>query len=133
MKTLMHVSVYAYASCKERMMTTCFAWPFTGEVTITILYQLADQKHFRCIVSFLQDDEAGRRVVNERTSRGYGFTTIHSFSTINLIHIWDCQYLKDDCLYFQIEVTPPKPVKPWLACTTAWNHHRLNKSTIGPM
>ena len=105
-----HVSVYAYLM-KGRNDDN-LPWPFTGEVTITLLNQLADKNHHTYTVSFPQDDEASRRVVDdERARAGYGFSTFISHSRL------DAQYLKDDCLYFRIEVTPPKPPKPWLTCT----------------
>ena len=91
-------------------------WPFTGEVTITLLNQLADERHHRRTISFPQDKESSRRVVGgERASTGYGQPKFIPHPQLDA-H-WNCQYLKDDCLYFRIEVTPPKPVKPWLACT----------------
>ena len=31
--------------------------------------------------------------------------------------ILSVRYLKDDCLYFQIEVEADEPEKPWLTCT----------------
>ena len=64
-------------------------------------------------ISFPWDNEATRRVVGgERDCTGSSYTQLDAQ--------WNCQHLKDDCLYFS------NPVKPWLACT-AWNHHAQTK------
>ena len=109
-----HVSVGAYLM-KGRNDDN-LSWPFTGEVTITLLNQLEDENHYTDTISFPQNNESSRRVVSgERASRGYGRTKFIPHTQLDA-H-WNCQYLKDDCLFFRIEVTPPKPEKPWLACT----------------
>ena len=105
-----HVSVFAYLM-KGRNDDN-LPWPFTEEIIITLLNQLADKNHHTRTISFRQDDEESRRVVDgERSSTGYGFPEFITHSRL------DAQCLKDDCLYFRIEVTPPKPPKPWLTCT----------------
>ena len=105
-----HVSVFAYLM-KGRNDDT-LPWPFPEKVTFTLLNQLGDNNHHTRTVSFPPDDETSRRVVyGERACAGYGFSTFITHSRL------DAQYLKDDCLYFRIEVTPPKPPKPWLTCT----------------
>ena len=88
-------------------------WPFTGKVTITLLNQEEDENHHTRTMSFPpdSDDISGRVVDGERACSGYGFSTFISHSQL------DAQYLKNDSLYFRIEVTPPKPPKPWLTCT----------------
>ena len=88
-------------------------WPFTGEVTITLLNQLADKNHYTATIIFPQDSESSRRVVyGELALRGYGRPKFIPHTQLDAQ--WNCQYLKDDCLYFRIEVTPLKPLKPWL-------------------
>ena len=104
------VSVFAYLM--QGRNDDNLLWPFTGKVTITLLNQLADMNHYTRTVSFPQDDEATMRVVRgERSYTAYGFPKFIAHSRL------DAHYLKDDCLYFRIEVTPPKPLKPWLTCT----------------
>ena len=90
-------------------------WPFTGEVTITLHNQLGDKNHYMGTISFPQNNESSRRVVEgELASNGYGRPKFIPHTQLDAQRK-NCQYLKDDCLYFRIEVTPPKPVKPWLA------------------
>ena len=108
-----HVSVYEYMKGRN---DDNLPWPFTGEVTITLLNQLADKNHYKATIIFPQDSESSRRVVyGELALRGYGQPKFIPHTQLD--GQWNCQYLKDDCLYFRIEVTPLKPVKPWLACT----------------
>ena len=91
-------------------------WPFTGMITLTLLNQLGDENHYALAFLFPQDDEAGRRVVGGETAlRGYGYPKFIS-------HDWleeepTCKYLKNDCLYFSIEVQAAKTLKPWLTGT----------------
>ena len=109
-----HVSVFA--SLMKGRNDDNLPWPFREEVTITLLNQLADINHHTLTVSFPQDNEASRRVVRGgRTPKGYGFPQFIPHPQLDAQ--WNHQYLKDDSLYFRIEVTPPKPEKPWLTCT----------------
>ena len=111
-----HVSVYIYLM-KGRNDDN-LPWPFTGEVTITLLNQLEDKNHYRRSVSFPPDYEASRRVVrSERAPTGYRLAKFISHNRLNFDAALNRQYLKDDCLYFRIEVQTAKPTKPWLTCT----------------
>ena len=111
-----HVSVYVYLT--KGMNDDNLSWPFTGEVTITLLNQLADENHHTRSVSFPQDHQASRRVVrSERSSKGYGWSKFISHDKLDFDATLNCQYLKDDCLYFRIEVQAAKTTKPWLTCT----------------
>ena len=110
-----HVSVFAYLMKGKN--DDNLPWPFTGEVTITLLNQLADEDHCTRTISLLQDDKAGRVVVGERSRTGYGFFEFISHSQLDHGAAQNCQYLKDGCLFFQIKVQAAKPTKPWLTCT----------------
>ena len=92
--------------------STCFF-----QCTITLLNQLEDENHHTRTISLLQDNKAGRVVVGERSRTGNGFFEFISHSQLDHGAAQNCQYLKDDCLYFQIKVQAAKPVKPWLTCT----------------
>ena len=108
------VSVYAYLM--QGRNDDNLPWPFTGEVTITLLNQLEDENHHTDTVTFPQDPEDNWKVVDsERAPTGYGW---HKFISHNQLEVVEnSQYLKDDCLYFQIEVEAKEPEKPWLTCT----------------
>ena len=76
-------------------------WPFTGEITITLLNQLADENHHTRSVLFPQDHEASRRVVrSERSPKEYGLSKFISHDKLDSDATLNCQYLNDDCLYF---------------------------------
>ena len=64
------------------------------------------------------DDESNRRVVDSDMSescRGVEQFIAHDQLGHNAAN--NCQYLKDDCLYFRITAKAADPVKPWLTCT----------------
>ena len=112
-----HVSVFAYLMRGKN--DDNLPWPFTGRVGITLLNQLTDKNHYTNTVSFPQDsDEANKRILDgERAHTGYGQPTFISHNQLGYDTAKNCQYLRDDCLYFQIKVQAAKPMKPWLTCT----------------
>ena len=111
-----HVSVFAYLM-KGRNDDN-LSWPFTGEVTITLLNQLANRNHYPRTTSFLQDSGIGRRVVNDEiAATGYGWHKFISHNQLGYYPAKICQYLKNDSLYIQIDVEIPEPVKHWLICS----------------
>jgi len=111
-----YVSVYAYLM--KGRNDDHLPWPFTGEITITLLNQLEDENHHSRTISFPPDIEASRRVVrSERSQKGYGWSKFISHDKVDFDATLNCQYLKDDCLYFRIEVQTAKTTKPWLTCT----------------
>ena len=116
-RTDTYVSVYAYLM-KGRNDDN-LPWPFTGEVTVTLLNQLENENHHTDTVTFPEDsDEANERVVDdERAAEGYGWDKFISHDELDFDAEDNCQYLKDDCLFFKIEVEAAQPVKPWLTCT----------------
>ena len=108
-----HVSVYAYLMRGRN--DDNLPWPFTGEVTIALLNQLEDKNHHTYTVTFLHSNDLSKRVVNsDRASTGYGMPEFISHDKLTAKNY---QYLKDDSLFFRIEVQAAKPVKPWLTCT----------------
>jgi len=112
-----HVSVYA---CLMRGKNDDnLSWPFRGKVTITMLNQLADENHCTYTIMYPEDmdDESNRRVVNSGMSEGYGKEHFIAHDQLGHDAANNCQYLKDDCLYFRITAKAADPVKPWLTCT----------------
>ena len=55
-----HVSVFVYLMKGKN--DDNLPWPFTGEITITLLNQLEDENHHTRTISLLQDNKAGRVV-----------------------------------------------------------------------
>ena len=73
-------------------------WPFTGTVTIELLNQLEDKNHHS-------------KTTTEVVNRSFNSTCsilIHlcyiSHSDLCYNEAENCQYLKDDCLYFRVTV-----------------------------
>ena len=105
--------------CGQLILRTVFAylmqgknddnlpWPFTGKVTITLLNQLEDENHYTHTISYNKAN--GKRVVDGEMATGYGLPKFisHAHGVTR-----NCQYLKDDCLYFQVKVEAAEPVKP---------------------
>ena len=87
-------------------------WPFTGTVTIELLNQLEDENHYSSNIKFIPDDASSLRVMSKKASRnGWGQRYYISHSDLGYNAPMNCQYLKDDCLYFRISVATGKP---WL-------------------
>ena len=108
-----HVSVFAFF-IKGRNDDN-LPWPFTGEVTITLFNQLENENHYRHSVSFPPDD---RQVVGDgRAYTGYGQYKFIPQYQLARDPDQNCQYLKNDCLYFEIKVHVTKAMKLWLTCT----------------
>jgi len=113
-----HISVFAHLMRGKN--DDNLSWPFTGEVTFTLLNQLEDKNHHTMAVVFPQevDTEVNVRVVNsDRANTGYGRPKFISHNQLGYHADQNCQYLKDDCLYFQIIAQASDPLKPWLTCT----------------
>ena len=109
-----HVSVFAYLMLGEN--DDHLPWSFTGTVTVELLNQLENDNHYSDKITFPpDDDEVGQRVVNkERVSSGYGTPCYISHFDLGYIAANNCQYLKDDCLYFRVKVEAQSTSKPWL-------------------
>ena len=112
-----HVSVYT--CLMQGRNDDTLPWPFTGEVTITLLNQLEDENHHTYTISFSQYryNVAIVRVVDDERGSALGHNKFISQDNLDYDAAKYCQYLKDDCLYFRIEVEAAEPVKPWLTCT----------------
>ena len=86
-------------------------WPFKATATITLLNQLQGQGHHIQDIMLNQIQGLYPGVI------GYRFEVTYYCSHEKLGHneATNCQYLKDDCLYFRVAVTPTGH-KPWLVC-----------------
>lgn len=87
------------------------SWPFTGEITFTLLNQCEEYLHYSKPFSVAAD-------LNAR--QGGAWFGIPDFISHEEIHRGDpkknVQYLVDDTLYFSVSVKESS--KPWLTCTT---------------
>ena len=90
-------------------------WPFTGKVTVELLNQLEDRNHLSKSVTFLPDRASSQRLMTEeRSNNGYGFSRYISHAEFGYDSARNCQYLKNDCLYFRISVFAERSSTPWL-------------------
>ena len=106
-----HVSVYTKPL--EGRYDDQLHWPFLGTVTFELLNQLADDKHYSRVSTYVADDD-----MHVGSSRGPTKFLPHS----SLCHdpATNTQYLLDDTLYFRVSVTVDNH-KPWLVCTDKIN------------
>ena len=75
-------------------------WPLRGNFEIKLLNQISDSKHYVMKIPYDHNtpkDYTGR-VTGDRSGNGWGFSQYISNDKITL----SCQFLKDDCLFFQV-------------------------------
>ena len=116
-----HVSVHVYLLRGEN--DDHLTWPFTGTVEIELLNQLNDKIHQKVTIQFMGDQKSSQRVENsDRATFGCGYNKFISHSSLAITNnLWgnQCQYLKDDSLYFRYKVTCETP-KPWLTAASVF-------------
>ena len=107
-----HVSVVLWIMEGENDRDNHLPWPFKATATITLLNQLQEQGHHIRDIMLIQ-----QHGLYPGGDDGYCFEVDHYCSHEKLGHneATNCQYLKDDCLYFRVTVTPTGH-KPWLVC-----------------
>ena len=100
-----HVSVFAYLMRGE--FDDHLKWPFQGYITVTMLNQLEDNNHTAKNIKFTDVTEAkyiGRVTDGERALSGWGKPKFIAHTDLDYNPAMNCQYLKYDCLRFQIEL-----------------------------
>ena len=92
-------------------------WPFQGKVTVELLNQLEDKNHTKSVMNFneLTPLIYKQRVIGKQCGDGWGWQKFISHSELSLDSLLQCQYLKDDTLYFRVSATVVSKTKPWLA------------------
>ena len=111
-----HISVFAYFLQGE--FDDSLTWPFTGSVTVTLLNQLEDKHHHQYTIEYPEgtEEDINSRVTTGQTSLGYGTSRFISYGALGHNPVTNCQYLKEDCLCFEVSVRADS-IKPWLAPT----------------
>ena len=108
-----HFAVFAHLMKGEN--DDLLPWPFTGRVTFELLNQLEDKNHCSESSKFRSGNDVSQRVVDgERSSTGWGKPYYISNSDLGYNPAKNCQYLKDDCLYFRFRAEANSSSKPWL-------------------
>ncbi len=112
-----HISVYAVVMRGD--YDDNLEWPIKGTVIVELLNHLKDEGHHA--IKFTYPDGKGdvstQRVKGaERAKRGYGKTRFIPYTELDYNAERECQYLKDDGLFFRVTVETSSP-KSWLACS----------------
>ena len=113
-----------HVSCYVQLMSGTYdnilEWPFQGKLTVELLNQLEDKNHMKGVMQFDESVPLECRQIEVRKRHGveYGFPDFISHSELSLNSFLNCQYLKDDTLYFRVSVTVTFKTKPWLATIT---------------
>ena len=80
-------------------------WPLRAHVTFRLLNQLEDREHCEDTLMFSSvnyPDIVGRVISGERAKFGAGKHVVIPYSQLGYDPAKNCQYLKDDCLRFQV-------------------------------
>ena len=97
-----HLSVFLYLM--KGPHDDELTWPLRGKFEITLLNQISDSEHDLCTTIFNDNTTGGsdKRVIEgDKVTLGWGY---HQFISNEDLHksTPTCQYLKDDCLFFQV-------------------------------
>ena len=111
-----HVSVFLHLMKGEN--DDALTWPIKYMCTITLLNQLKDEGHHTVTINSPEgkDDIALYlgRVLSGDKAAGWGHAQFIAHTKLDLQEKEQCQYLKDDSLYFRVKVELKPAVKPWL-------------------
>lgn len=105
-----HLSVYINLMCGEH--DSNLVWPLRAKFSVYLLNQVRDADH--CInVITIDDKHNWCRLTWNSPAPGRGYSKFTPLSALNVNA--QCQYLRDDRLYFRIESDVFPSCKPWLA------------------
>ena len=110
-----HVSVFL--SLKKGENDDTLTWPIKYKCTFTLLNQLKDEGHHTCTINSPEGKDYIHyvsRVLSDDKGIGWGFPQFIAHTKLDLQEEEQCQYLKDDSLYFRVQVDLIPAVKPWL-------------------
>ena len=99
-----HLSVFLYLM--KGPHDDELTWPLRGKFEIKMLNQIRDSKHHLCMVRY--DDRASEYHVDSRVTEGYNAWGNRQFISKEKLHKSTTvqQFLKDDCLFFQVNFKP---------------------------
>ena len=100
-----YVSAYCYIEGSDN--DARLKWPFSGQVVVTLLNQTEDKDHVtHTIVLRNQTEDVVCKPWRKSTrNEGRGEQCFIAHRNLTKPPDVHCQYLKDDCLYFRIEIT----------------------------
>ena len=127
-----HVSVHAYLLQGE--FDDHLKWPFRGHVVIQLCNQLQDKYHRGYTIDFSETTAArviSRVTSGERAEGGWGCLIFIPHKDLNFNPTNNCQYLKNDCLHFQIvavESLSEPGVLPTERTMTNFEQHKIDSN-----
>ena len=106
-----HVSVFVYLMRGDN--DDNLKWPFKGTIKVSLLNQLQDGQHHTKVLcsqySDIPERISGRVTGRERACSGRGQHCFISHQELCYRASSNCQYLKDDTLFFRVDCFKPKP------------------------
>jgi TNF receptor-associated factor 4 len=93
-------------------------WPFRGKITITLLNQLMDRYHKRLQITLTNNTPPSQTIIEGQPCDIFGESQFIPHSQLRVNSFGNCQYLKDDSLYFRVNVEVISDTRPWLAQIT---------------
>ena len=98
-----HISVYP--TLQRGPYDDILSWPFKKTVKVTLLNQLEDRFHHVDTTRFKHADEECTRIEpGAQSATGWGEPKFITHADIHKCQKENCQYLKDDCLFFKVEL-----------------------------
>ena len=98
-----HVSVFT--ELKRGPNDDILSWPFDKTVEVTLLNQLEDRYHYSVLLHFENTDwECTQIEPEEKAARGWGKPHFIRHGDLDKSQTQNSQYLKDDCLFFRIDL-----------------------------
>ena len=110
-----HVSIYLCLMKGEN--DDALTWPIRYKCTVTVLNQLKDEGHHTATINSPDDIGFVSRVLSGEKGTEWGCHKFIAHTKLDLQEEEQCQYLKDDSLYFRVQVDLIPAVKPWLVPT----------------
>ena len=105
-----HVSVYIYLMQGDN--DDNLKWPFKGTIKVSLLNQLEDGEHHTEELwspnANVPKQTCGRVTRREKAGGGHGTGRLISLQDLNYQGDKNCQYLKDDTLFFRVNCFEPK-------------------------
>ena len=98
-----HISVYT--ALQRGPNDDILSWPFDKTVEVTLLNQLEDRYHHSKLISFKNGSSECIWIKRgKEAATGWGIPKFIPYWDLNKSQIRNCQYLRDDCLFFKIEL-----------------------------
>ena len=104
-----HVAVLIYWMRGDNSIN--LKWPFKGTIKVSLLNQLEDRQHHTKLLwspnEDVPDDYRGCVTGRDRTRSGWGYTKFISYQDLSDCGKENCQFLKDDTLFFRVDCYKP--------------------------